>query len=89
MSLNKLVLFISCTPKPNQKCDYFVSLPAIMHVSHVNYPHVVFPVPLSVREMSKIIDFELSKKKKKTEKEERAISCRRMLCAGSTWMVFR
>lgn len=65
-----LVLFISGTPKPILKCDYFVCLPAIMRVSHVNYPHVVFPAPLSAREMSKIIDFELSKEKNRKGKRE-------------------
>lgn len=75
------MLFISGTPKPSQKCDYFVSLPAIMRVSHVNYPHVVFPAPLSAREMSKIIDFELSKEKKKKQKRKREPSLAAACCA--------
>lgn len=63
-------MFFSGTLKHIQKCDYFVSLQAIMRVSHVNYPHVVFPAPLSAHEMSKIIDFELPKEKKQKSKRE-------------------
>lgn len=51
ISSNKPVLFILCSQNPVQKVHL-----RFLYVSHVNYPHLVFPALSSKCKMSKMID---------------------------------
>lgn len=70
-SSNEPALFVSAHWNPSSGAisdGSFVSSPTIMHVRHVNYPTLVFlALFLSACKMSKIIDFKLSKQKKKKQ----------------------